>query len=87
MLLSSSPLPNVGDDFAADAKLTSVAVSHNTLGRRDDSDAQAADDAGKVILAHEDAQAGLGNTTDAADNLGAALAVLEGDDKVVMGTT
>ncbi|CAN4021128.1 Putative manganese efflux pump MntP, partial [Dysosmobacter welbionis] len=60
-------LPNECQDLAADMELAGLLVGHDALGRRDDSDAQAAEHAGQLVGAHIDAQAGLGDAAQAGD--------------------
>ncbi len=61
---SSAPptlLPDIGQDFAADALLTGRLVGHHALGRGHDGDAQAAQDLRDLIGLGIDAQTRLGN--------------------------
>ena len=55
----AAPLPDVGQDLATDAGLVGVAVGHESLGGRDDGDAEAAEDPRQRLLLGVDAQAGL----------------------------
>ena len=83
--LSCRELPDVGDDFAADAELAGVAVAHHALGRGNDGGAEATEDAGKVLSLAVDAQARLGDALDAADDAGVARTILEGDVQGLLG--
>ena len=72
-------LPNVGENFAADALFPCFAIGHDAAGSGNDGDAEAVENLGDVILAGINAQAGLGNTLETGDNLLTVCAVLKGD--------
>src|SRR5699024_6692864 len=72
-------LPNIGDDFAADALLAGIAVGHDAVARRDDRRAKATEHARHLFLASVNAQTRLGDALDAANGLGLLVAVLEHD--------
>src|SRR5438046_8436063 len=55
-LISSSPLPDVRQDFAAEGLLLGLAAGHEPRRRRDDRDAQTAEDPWHLGLSGVDAQ-------------------------------
>src|SRR6185437_1627722 len=73
--MSSSPLPDVGEDFAAHAALRALLVSEQTARGRDDRDAQAAENARQVRRLGVYAQARLADPAHARDRLLAVGAV------------
>src|SRR5690606_31511514 len=76
-MLKSLPLPDVGEDFAAHAALLGLLVRHQATGRRNDRDAEAAQDAGQVLLLRVDPEARLGDPADAGDGALPGGAVLQ----------
>src|SRR6266545_5465360 len=74
-----SPLPDVGQDLAADAGLVGVAVGDEPLGGRDDGDAEPAEDPRQRLLLGVHAQPRLGDAAHAADRPLAVGAVLQLD--------
>src|ERR1700761_5279539 len=81
--IAASPLPDVGEDFAAHAALVGLLVGQQPAGRRDDRDAQAAQDLGQVVLLRVNPQTRLGHALDARDRALARVAVLEGDHELL----
>src|SRR5947209_6825840 len=71
--------PDVGENFSAYSALGCLTVGEQAVGRRDDRDAQAAEDAGHAGGLRVDAQAGLGHPPHAGDAALAVRAVLEVD--------
>src|SRR5690348_9052643 len=81
--MSETPLPDVGEDFAAHAALRALLVGEQTVRCRDDRDAEAAEDARQVGRLRVDAQPGLAHAPDTGDRALAVRAVLELDDEVL----
>jgi hypothetical protein len=79
-----SDLPNVSDDLAANAVLTSVAVAHHALRSGNHCSTKTTKNAWKLLSGGVNAQTRLGNTTNAADNLSALLTILKGDVKSLL---
>jgi len=79
-----SDLPNVSDDLAANAVLTSVAVAHHALRSGNHCDTKTTKNAWKLLSGGVNAQTRLGNTTNAANGLSALLAILKGDVKSLL---
>src|SRR5918995_1935162 len=81
MSVSSSGLssPDVGENFPTHALLVGLAVGQQTLARRDDRDAQAAEHARQAGGLGVHPQAGLADAADAGDRALTVAAVLEGD--------
>src|SRR3954451_1863567 len=67
--------PHVGDDLAADARLTGLVTGHHAVGRGDDGGAHAALDLGDLRRAHVGALAGARHAPQAADGALAAVGV------------
>src|SRR3954463_10554104 len=59
--------PHVGDDLAADTRLTGLVTGHHAVGRGDDGGAHAALDLGDLRRAHVGALAGARHAPQAAD--------------------
>ena len=55
-------LPHERKDFAADVSRASSLVGHNALGGGDDGNAEAAENAGQLVRADVNTQAGLADT-------------------------
>ena len=70
-------LPDEGEDFAAQLRLTRLLAGHDPLARADDDDAQAAEHARDVGLAGVDPQAGLADALEPGDDRDLAVDVLE----------
>src|SRR5205814_1362458 len=70
-------LPDLADQFAADALLARLAVAHDTLRRRQHLDAQAVHDAPEAVHAPEDAAARLRHALDVRDHGLAGPVVLQ----------
>src|SRR6201986_5500870 len=81
--ISSPPLPDVGEDFPAHATLLGLLVGHQAARRRDDRDAESAEDPGQVVLLRVYAQTGLGDPLDARDGALTRVAVLQHDHEVL----
>src|SRR5699024_6840422 len=65
---SISPwLPDVGEDFPANAVLLGLPVGHQATGRRNDRHAEATEYSRQIVLLGVDTQTGLGDPTDAGD--------------------
>src|SRR3712207_9353710 len=71
--------PDVGQHFAAHALLVRLPVGEEPLARRDDRDAEAAEDPGEAVVLGVHAQPGLADAADAGDRALPVGAVLEGD--------
>src|SRR5919112_4378756 len=71
--------PDVGQHFAAHALLVRLSVGEEPLARRDDRDAEAAEDLGEAVVLGVDPEAGLADAADAGDRALAVRAVLQGD--------
>src|SRR3972149_6765320 len=71
--------PDVAEDFAADALLAGVLAGHDALRRREDGNAEAAQDARYLPLLHVDAQPRLAHAADAGEDglLAARVAQVE----------
>src|SRR4029077_4477073 len=76
-LMSSSPLPHVRQDLAAEGLALGLAAGHQARGGRDDRDAQAAEDPWHLGLARVDAQAWPADPPDPRDRGGLAADVLQ----------
>src|SRR5579864_9150346 len=70
-------LPNLADQFAAYALLARLAVAHDSLGGRQDLDAQAVHDSPEAVNASEDAAARFGHPLDLRDDRFAVGIVLQ----------
>src|SRR6266516_3495571 len=79
MLLVSSPLPDVGEDLATDARLVGDTIGAQSLRGRDDRDAEAPEDPRQRFLLGIHAQPRLGDAAHAADRPLAVGAVLQVD--------
>src|SRR3954447_3416545 len=75
----SNPSPDVGEDFAAHAVLVRLPLGLKAVRRRDDRDAEAAEDPGQIGRLRVDPQAGLGDPAQARDAPLAVAAVLQLD--------
>src|SRR6476660_6584774 len=71
--------PDVGEDFPTHALLVRLAVGQQSLARRDDRDAQAAEHLRQAAGLGVHAQAGLADAADAGDRALPVLAVLQRD--------
>src|SRR5918998_4910200 len=78
-----SGLPDVGEDFAADALGLCLLVGQEAGGRGQDRHAEATQDLGEVGGLRVDAKAGLGHAAHAGHGALAAGAVLERDGEVL----
>src|SRR5207248_4870395 len=67
------------DNFAADAAPARLVAGHHALRGGDDRDAEAVLDAGQLVLAAVDAQAGLAHPLDLADRRALVVGVLQPD--------
>src|ERR1700749_1540451 len=76
-------LPDVGEDFSAHATLLGLLGGHQAARRRDDRDAESAEDPGQVVLLRVYAQTGLGDPLDARDGALTRVAVLQHDHEVL----
>src|SRR5450759_4529237 len=74
-----SGLPDVGDDFAADAGDLRLLVGHDAVRGGDHGDTETAEHAGKLVLLGIHAKAGLGDAADTGDGPLLLGAELEGD--------
>src|SRR5205814_742877 len=72
-------LPDLAEDFAADAALDGLVAGQDALGRRDDGQPQAAEDARDLLLVAIDAAARAGDPLDAVDDRLALGRVLQVD--------
>ena len=75
--VTSSGLPDVGQDFAAELGLAGLRAGHDPLAGADDDDAEAAEDPRDLGLARVDAQAGLADALEPGDDRDLAVDVLE----------
>ena len=83
----SNLLIDVAKDFSANALPTRVSVGHDAAGRGDNGNADAAEYAGQLFAVGVDAQSGLANAGQAADDGLALLAfVLERDGDFAVDT-
>src|SRR5918998_1946356 len=73
----SLQLPDEGEDFPANAPLAGLPVGQQSLGRRNDRDAQATEHPRELVGLGVHPQAGLGHALDAGEAALAVLAVLE----------
>src|SRR5437762_12459737 len=72
-------LPDLAEDFAAHAAAGGVGAGENALGRRDDGQTEAAQDAGDLLLVAIDAAARARDALDAVDDRLAVIRVLQID--------
>src|SRR3954469_10731098 len=78
-LLLGLSSPDVGEDFPTHALLVGLAVGQQSLARRDDRDAQAAEHLRETRVLGVDPQTGLADPADARDGALPVAAVLERD--------
>src|SRR5690606_2864137 len=81
--MSSTPSPDVGEDFPAHAVLLRLLVGLQAARRRDDRDAEAAQDPGQVVVLGVHPQTGLRHAPEAGDAALAVAPVLQLDDQVL----
>src|SRR6185312_12385545 len=79
--MSCSPLPDVGEDFAAHAALRALLVGEQAVRRRDNRDPESAEYPRQVGRLRVDTQAGLADPAHARDRPLAVRAVLQLDDE------
>src|SRR5579872_2994247 len=84
LICSARGLPDVAEDFSADALLARVAIRHDAVRRGEDRDAETAKHARHLLLAAVDPQAGLAYPLEVRDDLLALRAVLEADLDLVL---
>src|SRR5438552_4328499 len=82
-IVSSLPLPDVGEDFPAHPSLAGLPVGQQPLRRRDDRDAQATEYPRQVRCLRVHPQTRLGHPADTGEAALAAVAVLEVDDEAL----
>src|SRR6187551_1948004 len=70
-------LPNIAENLAADAGLLGGAARHDSAGRRQDGDAESAEDGWHFVAVGIDAAAGTADALDARDHFFATGAVLQ----------
>src|ERR671914_5397 len=66
-ILCSPPSPDVGEDFPAHAALAGLLVGHEAGRRRDDRDAEAAEDLWQVVLLRVHPETRLGHSLESGD--------------------